>query len=233
MTHRIGLVEDDDRTRQALERVIAQSPGFTLWFESGTVAGARDWMRACRPGDWPEVWLVDLGLPDGSGLEVIREAIQLHPASHVMVVSVFGDEDKVLDSIASGASGYILKGQSQEELLLHMRDLLNGGSPMSPMIARQVLNRMRATPGLQAPDRRTEPSGLDKDARRSLYLTPREQETLDLIARGYSYDDVADGLGMSANTVRHHIRSIYAKLGVHSKVEAVNEARRRRLLVVD
>lgn len=233
MTHRIGLVEDDERTRHALARVISQSPGFTLWFESGTVAGARDWMRGCAPGHWPEVWLIDLGLPDGSGLEVIREAIRLHPESHVMVVSVFGDEDKVLDSIAAGASGYILKGQSQVDLLLHMGDLLKGGSPMSPMIARQVLNRMRATPALQAAERRAALSSPEPDARMSSYLTPREQDTLDLISRGYSYDDVADTLGMSANTVRHHIRSIYAKLGVHSKVEAVNEARRRKLLAVD
>ena len=233
MIHRIGLVEDDERARHALARVISQSPGFTLWFESGTVAGARDWMRACAPGHWPQVWLVDLGLPDGSGLEVIREAIRLHPESHVMVVSVFGDEDKVLDSIAAGASGYILKGQSQEDLLPHMRDLLNGGSPMSPMIARQVLNRMRTGPVQEVLDRRPTSSTLEKDVKLSSHLTRREQETLELISRGYSYDDVAETLGMSANTVRHHIRSIYAKLGVHSKIEAVNEARRRKLLAVD
>lgn len=233
MGQRIGLVEDDERVRHALARVIARAPNFTLWFESGSVAGALDWMRACPPQNWPEVWLVDLGLPDGSGLDVIREALRLHPGSHVMVVSVFGDEEKVLDSIACGASGYLLKGERDEDLLLHLNDLLRGGSPMSPMIARQVLNRMRALSDRSAEDRRPDLRRVADDAIDVVGLTRREQETLDLIARGYSYDEVAAGLSMSANTVRHHIRSIYAKLGVHSKVEAVNEARRRKWLVAD
>ena len=231
MGQRIGLVEDDERVRHALARVIARAPNFTLWFESGSVAGALDWMRACQPQNWPEVWLVDLGLPDGSGLDVIREALRLHPGSHVMVVSVFGDEEKVLDSIASGASGYLLKGERDEDLLLHLHDLLRGGSPMSPLIARQVLNRMRALSGSPGRERALSPSIALDEARDEGGLTRRESETLDLISRGYSYDEVAQELGMSANTVRHHIRSIYAKLGVHSKVAAVNEARRRKWLV--
>lgn len=233
MTQRIGLVEDDERVRHALARVIARSPGFTLWFESGTVLGAREWMRACAPENWPEVWLVDLGLPDGSGLDVIREALSLHPATQVMVVSVFGDEEKVLDSIAAGASGYLLKGERDEDLLLHLQDLLRGGSPMSPMIARKVLNRMRVMSDPPSRSRPTDRVIATESSGPLVYLTRREQETLDLIARGYSYDDVAVELSMSANTVRHHIRSIYTKLGVHSKVEAVNEARRRNWLTVD
>lgn len=233
MTQRIGLVEDDERVRHALARVIARAPGFSLWFESGTVAGALDWMRSCQPVHWPEVWLVDLGLPDGSGLEVIREALRLHPGSHVMVVSVFGDEEKVLGSIAAGASGYLLKGERDEDLLLHLHDLLRGGSPMSPMIARQVLNRMRALSERPSRERRPEPPPVSEEGGEATHLTRRERDTLELIARGYSYDEVAEELIMSANTVRHHIRSIYAKMGVHSKVEAVNEARRRRWLAVE
>lgn len=230
MVQRIGLVEDDERVRHALARVIARSPEFSLWFESGSVSGATSWMRACPTDGWPEIWLVDLGLPDGSGLEVIREALRLHPKSHVMVVSVFGDEEKVLDSIASGASGYLLKGERDEDLLLNLRDLLRGGSPMSPLIARQVLNRMRALSGSSERERRPTAS-VASDEGDHVGLTRRESETLDLISRGYSYDEVAQELSMSANTVRHHIRSIYAKLGVHSKVAAVNEARRRNWLV--
>ena len=233
MGQRIGLVEDDERVRHALARVIARAPEFTLWFESGSVGGALAWMRGCPPAHWPEVWLVDLGLPDGSGLDVIREALRLHPASHVMVVSVFGDEEKVLDSIASGASGYLLKGERDEDLLLHLHDLLRGGSPMSPLIARQVLNRMRALSGSPGRERRADPHHASDDLGDDIGLTRRERETLELIARGYSYDEVAQELTMSANTVRHHIRSIYAKLGVHSKVEAVNEARRRKWLVAE
>lgn len=227
---KIGLVEDDERVRRSFARAIGQSQEFVLWFESSSVAGAVEWMQTCPRADWPGIWLVDLGLPDGDGLTVIRQALARHPETQVMVVSVFGDESKVLDSIEAGAAGYILKGEGDADLVAHIGDLLRGGSPMSPLIARQVLKRMREAASASRtvrPTPRPADTAGSPEARR---LTHREWETLELIARGYSYDELGEQLGMGLNTVRHHIRSIYAKLGVHSKIEAVNEARRRNWL---
>jgi len=227
MKHKVALVEDDDRVRRSFARAMAQSDDITLWFESDSVTGAIEWMRECRDENWPDTWLVDLGLPDGSGLTVIEQAIRQHPDTQVMVVSTFGDEAKVLDSIAAGASGYILKGEGDDEILAHIQDLRRGGTPMSPVIARQVLHRMRSMHLRQPPVR--EPAPLDA----GLHLTEREVDALQLIARGYSYDDVAQQLGMSTNTVRYHVKNIYNKLGVHSKIDAVHEARRRSLILLD
>lgn len=227
MKHKVGLVEDDDRVRRSFARAMARSEDITLWFESDSVTGAIEWMRACRDENWPDTWLVDLGLPDGSGLAVIEQAIHLHPDTQVMVVSTFGDEAKVLDSIAAGASGYILKGEGDDEILAHIQDLRRGGTPMSPVIARQVLQRMRSMHLRQPPVR--EPTRQDA----GLHLTEREVDALQLIARGYTYDDVAQQLGMSTNTVRYHVKNIYNKLGVHSKIDAVQEARRRHWIALD
>jgi len=226
MNKRIGLVEDDDRVRRSFARAIARSPELTLWFESDSMTGAVEWMRACAPENWPDIWLVDLGLPDGSGLAVIEQAVYQHPDAQVMVVSTFGDEAKVLDSIAAGASGYILKGEGDDEILAHIEDLRRGGTPMSPVIARQVLKRMRVTHVRQQPPR-------DLPHAPGVRLTEREEDALNLIARGYSYDEVAQELGMSPNTVRYHIKHIYNKLGVHSKIDAVHEARRRNWILLD
>jgi DNA-binding NarL/FixJ family response regulator len=133
----------------------------------------------------------------------------------------------VLDSIAAGASGYILKGEGDDEILAHIQDLLRGGSPMSPVIARQVLQRMRSTYQRPAPVREPQPLVA------GLHLTEREIDALNLIARGYRYDEVAQQLGMSTNTVRYHVKNIYSKLGVHSKIDAVQEARRRNWILLD
>lgn len=234
MKQKIGLVDDDDKVRRRFAQVIDNCAGFELWFETGTVQGAIEWMDKCPIEAWPPVWLVDLGLPDGSGLKVIRHALALHPRTQVMVVSVFGDDAKVLDCIDAGALGYILKGQGDEDITVHLADLLHGGSPMSPFIARQVLSRVRRGREPSLPSQRTPilatvaaPASHNNTA---LVLTLREQEVLALIARGYSYDEVALRLQLTLNTVRQHIRGIYTKLGVHSKVDAINEARRRQWL---
>lgn len=223
----MGLVEDDERVRRRFAHAIGRSHEFELWFETGSMVSAMEWMSQCPPDAWPQLWLVDLGLPDGSGLNVIRHALSLHPETQVMVVSMFGDERKVLDCVDAGAMGYILKGQGDEDILLHIEDLLHGGSPMSPIIARQVLSRFRMSREAQRPGRKL--AAADEEPA-ELQLTARELDVLDRIARGYSYDEVAEHLQVALNTIRHHIRGIYAKLGVHTKVDAINEARRRRWL---
>lgn len=233
MDKRIAMVEDDARVRRSFARAIEASGRMALVFEANRVTDAVAWIIATAAAQAPDVWLVDLGLPDGSGLRVIEAAALHHPGSQVMVVSTFGDEGKVLDSIAAGATGYILKGEGEDEIVEHIDDLLRGGSPMSPVIARQVLVRMRtqhATPprtGVAADARSDGGDGGGEG------LTQREIDVLELIARGYSYDEVGRHTGIATNTVRHHVKNIYAKLCVHSKNEAVFEARRRGWLRPD
>lgn len=221
----VAMVEDDERVRRSMARAIEASERMQLVYQTDQARQALLWMSDYmqRP---PHVWLVDLGLPDGNGLDVIKAAARYCPDSQIMVVSMFGDEAKVLDSIAAGATGYLLKGQGDEDLIEHIDDMLDGGSPISPMIARQLLLRMKASRSFA---RATEGA----DASAPLPLTEREQMVLQLIARGYSYDEVATEAALSPNTVRHHIKNIYGKLSVHSKNEAIFEASRRGWIKLD
>jgi DNA-binding NarL/FixJ family response regulator len=168
-----------------------------------------------------DVLLVDLGLPDGSGIDVIAVAQTLWPRCEIMVTSTFGDEAHVLQSIEAGAAGYLLKDGTAARMLDEIRSLHAGGSPISPLIARQVLKRFRrrtetATPGLPADERTT--------------LSAREQQTLEYVTKGFTFDEVARLLGVSRHTVQTFVRRIYAKLEVSTKVEAIYEARKRGLL---
>ena len=213
---RVVVVEDDDRTREGLCAAVAATPGFSLTAAFGRSRPAIDWLGV----HGADMLLTDLGLPDGSGIDVIRACAARWPECDVMVISMFGDEQNVLSSIQAGATGYILKGCDQIDVPGAMRDLLNGGSPMSPMIARKVLERARQRE-LPAPAM----SGTIGAA-----LTRRESETLDLIARGYTYQEVGGLLAVSLSTVQSHIRGIYRKLLVNSRGEAVFEAHKLGLL---
>lgn len=135
----IGLVEDDARTRQRFIHSIAQVPQWRLAFAADGLVAAR---LALAQGV-PDALLVDLGLPDGSGLELIETVAQQSPQCHILVISVFGDDDKVFRCIEAGASGYIIKGQGDDELAAHLEDLFTGGSPVSPRIARRLLQAVR------------------------------------------------------------------------------------------
>ena len=212
--HRVGLVEDDALIRQQFARAIASQPDLSLAFSVGCGADA----LAALAAEAPEVLMVDIGLPDMSGLDVIRHATAHHPRCLTMVVSVFGDEGKVLDSIAAGAKGYILKGQGEDDILTHLHHLLDGGSPMSPVIARQVLHRMQRlmfpAPAASPPSAGSEP------------LTPRETEVLTWLARGKTNRDIADILGMSHRTVNKHLEHIFEKLGVETRAAAAALATR-------
>lgn len=167
----------------------------------------------------PDVLLVDIGLPDMSGLEVVRAAAALLPSCDILVVTVFGDDQTVLAALEAGARGYLLKGAAMRDIKEDIRELRHGGSPLSPMIARQVLTR------LQGGNERPRPSSHDE-----ALLTLRESEILKVIARGFSYAETAEMLSISANTVQTHIKHIYRKLAVHSKTEAVFEADKRGML---
>lgn len=226
---RIGLVEDDLSIRQKFARTIGKTDRFELWFESGSVQGALEWMASCSAANWPEIWLVDLGLPDGSGLTVIREALATHARTHVLVISIFADDDAIIGALHAGAMGFIQKGDGDEALLEHIENAMEGGAPISPRIAARLLASFkqsvphgRATAAHQQAMTEQDPPAAD--------LTVRERAVLDCLSQGYAYEEGAELLQMSLNTFRHHIRGIYGKLGVHCRIDALDEARKRRWL---
>ena len=167
-----------------------------------------------------DIALVDIGLPDVSGIDVIRELKALCPECNVLVITTFGDEKTVTAALEAGADGYLLKGTALEELKRDIRALRDGGSPLSPMIARKLLNRLQTKAAEEKPSPPPKPR-----------LTPREHEILDMIAKGFSYAETSKICGISAATVHSHLKSVYRKLEVHSKTEAVYEARRRKLII--
>lgn len=213
-------VEDDPRALAFFEASVRSSTALRWLAGLGTVADVRAWMATTQ--DLPHVLLVDLGLPDGSGVDVIRAMATRFPACEALVVSVFGDEESVLASIEAGAVGYLDKDSAPEDIAQTILELKRGASPISPMIARRVLAKyrsLRTAAALQVPDPAEVP-----------LLSTREQEVLGLIARGFSYAEIARLQGLSVHTVQTHIKNLYAKLAVHSKNEAVFEATRLGLL---
>lgn len=226
MTYRrieVALVEDDPGTRERLARAIAGSADLDLLFAASSASELKQWL----PDHPVEVLLVDIGLPDGSGIDLIRDALRWHPACEVMVITMFGDEGSMLKAFEAGARGYLLKDGTEDDLARHVRTLRAGGSPMSPVIARRLLDRMQRGDAAAPP---AQPSAsADASAGNSL-LSQRESEVLDLVARGFTYQEVARQLGISMATVQTHARNIYGKLAVHSKTEAVFEARQLGLL---
>ncbi len=170
----------------------------------------------------PDVLVVDLGLPDGSGLEVIAAAHQRWPDCAIMVSTTFADQEHVIRSIESGASGYLLKDSGPQTLTDDIRSLMAGGSPISPRIARQLLMRYRRPAPPAAPE--------DKGETNAPGLSDRERQTLELIAKGFSYDEIADLMQVTRNTVMTFVRRLYGKLEVTSKTEAIYEARIQGLI---
>jgi len=203
------LVEDDAPTRRHLARAVEANPALALIGRASSVAEG----RAALERETPDVLLTDLGLPDGSGIELIRELRRHAPGALAMVITALGDEKTVVSAIEAGASGYLLKDGSFDEVGAALLELLSGGSPISPSIARHVLRRLQRED--EAPP---EPA---PDAPR---LTEREHEILTLIAKGFSFPEIAGLLSISAHTVTTHVRHIYEKLEVSSRASAVYEA---------
>jgi DNA-binding NarL/FixJ family response regulator len=225
------MVEDDAACLQALVHAVKTARGLRMVW---TAANRREALSllSLEPLD---VLLVDLGLPDGSGLDVIAAARVAWPDCAVMVSTIFGDETHVLRAIEAGAMGYVLKDLSAQELVAEIRSLHAGGSPINPMVARKLLLRHTAQP---APIGSVEPSApaVPVIAPASVPLvTPsaREAETLRLVSRGYTVDEVAGALGVSPHTVQTFVRRIYTKLQVNSRAEAVREGARQGWLSED
>jgi DNA-binding NarL/FixJ family response regulator len=213
----VALVEDDVFFLGAFAAAVNAAPDMLFAGASTTVADA----MLSLNGPPVDVLLVDLGLPDGSGIEVIREAHARWPACAIMVSTTFADEMHVIQSIEAGATGYLLKDSTPEHIASEIRNLKAGGSPISPLIARQILMRFRQTvsqPASNAPH--NSPAS----------LSTRELEVLQLITKGFTYDEIARLINVSRNTVLTFVRRIYSKLEVKSKTEAIHEARSQGLL---
>lgn len=214
----VALVEDDPGMRERFERVIAAEPSLRLAFGASTAGELLAWFA----GNPVDVLLVDLGLPDRSGLEVIRRCRDLQPTCAMMVLTIFGDEVNMLRAFEAGAGGYLLKDGTEADLAAHVLSLHAGGSPMSPIIARQLLVQWQARPASATATAEVAPG---REA-----LSPRETEVLGLVARGFTYAETAQRMGILLSTVQSHVRNIYGKLDVHNKTEAVFEARQLGLL---
>lgn len=215
----VAVVEDDAVVRELLCRSISTDPNLKLAAELGSVRQALAWLASNKP----DVLLTDLGLPDGSGIDVIRYCAAAHPQCDIMVITMFGDEKNVIASIDAGALGYILKDSDEIDVARFIEDLRNGGSPMSPLVARKLLARHSAKPVMRQ-------SSVSVNATGDAGLSTRELDTLDLIARGYTYAEISKLLLVSVNTVQTHVKHIYSKLSVHSRGEAVFEAHKLGLL---
>jgi DNA-binding NarL/FixJ family response regulator len=205
------VVEDEPEFLRVYCEAIAREPDFRLTGAVTTLAAGRALLEQAVP----DVLVVDLGLPDGDGTELIRRAAKLRPDCDALVVTVFGDDQHVNVAIEAGATGYLLKDSPPGELARCIRELRAGGAPISPSIARRLLARLRAP--------------ADKPAAPSP-LSEREAEILRLIAKGLSFAEVATALDISAHTVVAHVKKIYRKLSVHSRGEAVFEATQLGLL---
>jgi DNA-binding NarL/FixJ family response regulator len=212
---RAAVIEDEPALRKMIVSLLQADPSY------GVVAEFAEGKPAIAeiPRLAPDIVLVDIGLPDMSGIEVIRELKVLCPKCNLLVVTTFGDEKTVTAALEAGADGYLLKGTPLEELRRDIHALQDGGSPLSPMVARKLLNRLQSKADGEKPG-----SG------RETNLTGREREILEMISKGFSYAETSKICGISAATVHSHLKSIYRKLEVHSKTEAVYEARRRSLI---
>ncbi len=217
---RVLLVEDEPGFAERFSAIVRSDPEFELIDVAPNCAAAREILSRVEP----DILLADLGLPDGSGIDIIRETALRYPACDIMVVTVFGDEDHVLASIEAGAAGYVLKDSIAGEFLGLLRQLRAGGSPITPVIARKLLTRFKADATQGVPAKSPAPGSAPS------LLSPRETEVLTYIAKGFSFNEIADLLGMSAHTVTTHVKRIYQKLAVHSRGEAVYEATQMGLL---
>jgi DNA-binding NarL/FixJ family response regulator len=208
----VGVVEDQRRTREGLYALIDGSAGFHC---IGAWRSIEDALLAQPEAGAPQVVLLDIGLPGMSGIEGIPQLREKWPSAALVVLTVYEDNERVFEALCSGANGYLLKNTPPAKLLEGVQDAVRGGAPMSPGIARQVVELFRR---FRPPDK----SNFD--------LTHHEIRLLKLLARGHSYRTAAIQLGVTVNTIAFHIKSIYGKLQVHSKTEAVARALRDHLL---
>jgi DNA-binding NarL/FixJ family response regulator len=210
----VAIVEDQTEVREGLKFLIDRTDGYSCRFAFGAMEAALDWLA--RPGTTPpRIVLVDIGLPGMSGLEGMRVLKERHPNLRLVALTVYEDEAKIFEALCAGASGYLLKKTPPARLLECLQEVTTGGAPMSPEVASRVISLFR---DIRPPDHT------------DYHLTPHELRLLKLLSEGHTYKTAAAELRSSVNTVGFHMRSIYTKLQVHSKSEAVAKALRQRIV---
>jgi len=224
---RIFIVEDDAILRASLIERLRREPDMLVVGEADCLSAAKAALRGAAAG--VDIVLVDLGLPDGSGLELIASIHQSKAATKMLVFTVFGDRKTVSDALAVGADGFILKDSAPADLANAIRAARDGGVPISPKAAAQLLRAFRET-SASVPAAETPASGSIPE---DYGLTAREKETLETLARGFSQREAAEILGVSPHTIVSHVKAIYQKMAVNSRSEAVFEAIHSGLIKVD
>lgn len=204
---RVAIIEDQREIREGLAALINGTPGYS---STGAYRSMEEALAQIGR-DLPDVALVDIGLPGLSGIEGIRALKERHPDLLLLVLTVYDDDERIFDAVCAGARGYLLKKTPPARLLESIQEAMNGGAPMSPEVARRVLDVFRDI---------HPPSHADRG------LTPHEIRLLKLLVEGHNYKTAAAELDVTIHAVSFHLRSIYEKLQVHSKSEAVAKALR-------
>jgi DNA-binding NarL/FixJ family response regulator len=202
---RTAIVEDQQQIREGLATLINRTNGYRCTGSFRTMEEALEGIKR----EVPDIALCDLGLPGMSGIEGIRILKERYPELQLLVLTVYDDDDRIFDALCAGACGYLLKRTSSAKLLESLREAATGGAPMSPEVAHRVIKLFRE---IRPPERA------------DYELTPHESRLLKLLVEGHNYTTAAEELGVSYNTVKFHMRHVYAKLQVHSKSEAVAKA---------
>lgn len=207
MNIRVAIVEDDEQVRENLARLVGEAKGFecAATFSSGEQALEELPRRAF------DVVLMDINLPGISGVECVRQLKGVAPTTQVVMLTVYDDSDRIFQALQMGAAGYLLKRSTAAEILHAIEDVHRGGAPMSSYIARKVVQSFS----------RQGPSDMPAEN-----LSKRETDVLEYVSRGYTNKEIADALGLSAETVRGYLKTIYSKLHVRSRTEAAMKFRR-------
>ncbi|MCS6810207.1 MAG: response regulator transcription factor [Tepidimonas sp.] len=213
---RIYLIEDDRNILRFVEDALRLRPDWKLVGQSETYAHA----QLMAPHSLADVFLIDLGLPDGNGEDMLRILAESRPEAELLVFTVFGDETRLIRALQMGATGYVLKGCTAEELIEAIEQIRHGGAPISPLLARMLLKQFRHITD----------TGKEVANAPSPPLSEREIDVLRLVAQGYINKEIAQRLGIGVATVSTHIKSLYRKLSVHSRVQVVRAAQARGLL---
>ena len=215
----VAIIEDQPVFLAHFVDIVTSDPGLQL---AGTAVNGAQGRSLIREVD-ADIYLVDLGLPDFSGLDLLPEIVMHRPDANAMVISIFDDDAHIIAAIEAGAMGYLLKDSERRNVCDALREVHNGGSPLSPLIAKKVLDLLRGKPkGGKAEETARGP--------KKELLTERETEVLCQLATGLAFREIADALSISSHTVAQHVRNIYKKLAVRSRGKAVYEATKLGIL---
>ncbi|HZH66149.1 MAG TPA: response regulator transcription factor [Flavisolibacter sp.] len=215
MNLRIAIFDDNKNIRESISLLLRTVPNFQVVGTFSHVLDCVDDVKECNP----DIILMDIEMPGMTGIEAVKVIKGQLPHVQILMQTVFEDDDRVFDSICAGASGYILKNHLNTKLIDAIKELQFGGSPMSPSIARKVLNKMQSVSSAIKPEEAPD-----------YHLTPREKEVLSCLVNGLSYKMIAADLYISYETVRSHVKKIYEKLHVASLTEVVAKAINQRIV---